>query len=271
MDSYQARGRSLPRSSRWGVPRAEWPKVVVGLASGVAATRALIAWLTVRADLDPDTSLYAQGGLGVFPSPLGRFIGLGGPWAIALVNIAANALLVLAVAAFAERIGGRGWAAALLVVVAPLSLWTIFAAMDTVAAALFMSGLAWGRRRTFFSLAVGLHLAALLVVVAYAFGRRPWLALAALAAGGIVVLSTPYRGILLDLDPVTVATSAVATAGIFLFTFLPFTLRLWEVRWVLIGGVLAAGLVSTSTWETNMRYTLPAVGLAAALATRRAS
>lgn len=255
-----------PRGALERLPRRRIAAdLVVSVAAGLAGARALFAWLAWRADLDPDTGLYAQGGLGIFPSPLGRIVGNGGPWAIALVNVAANIVLVFAVAALADRLGGSGSRAALIVLVTPLALWSMFASVDTVAAALVVSGLAWGRRGLAFASAVGFHLAALLVVASSR--RRLWVY--GCVVGVPLLLLTPYRGLLLEVDPVRVVSSAAATAAVFALTFAPFLLRLWRAVPYAFGGAAAAGLVATSTWETNCRYMLPAVAVAAAYSTRR--
>lgn len=248
--------------------------MIVALAA-LAAVRAAVCALLLGATLDPDTELYAQGGVGLFPSPLGRVIGMGGIPAIALANAATNFVLVLGVARLAALHGGRPRLAALLVVVAPLGLWSIFAGMDTIAAALIVWSLVTARRtRALCELAAVLaHPAALLVVVLARLrpSRASLLsASAACALGAIVCLATPYRAALLDLDPLVVVTSAIATAAVFAATFL----LAWKLRPAIpaiAGGSLASGLMAGAAWETNLRYLLPAVGVAAASVTRRSA
>lgn len=242
-------------------------RLVYGVAA-IAGVRALVFWIVARAALDPDTSLYARGGLGLFPSPLGRLVGNGGEWGIALFNVAANVLLVLGAAQLARRHGGRPLLAASIALAAPLALWTIFAAMDTAAAAAIVWALALGRR-SLLAVAVGLHLAALLVAVALVAREARVRVVAGLAAVGLVLLlATPYRSVL-SIDMGLVASSAAITVGVFALTFAPFVRRIAPALPIVLGGAVAAGLVAGAAWQTNMRYTLPAVPVAAAYSTVR--
>lgn len=239
--------------------------VLLAIAAGV---RAAVAYFMFGATLDPDTSLYAQGGVGLFPSPAGRLLGVGGQPALALGNIAANVVLVLAVARMAAQLGGRPRFAAAVFVLCPLSWWTIFAGVDTIAAALLLASFVWMPYRWHlagFGAAVAFHPAALLVVVAYLAIARLRLALWLVAGGLGLAIATPYRAMVLHLDPLTVATGAIATAGIFLLccpVYLSPVARF--VVPAIAGGSIAAGLMAGASWETNARYMLPAVAIGSA-------
>lgn len=255
---------------------------VILLLAVAAGARALASYVWLGAVLEPDTELYAAGGLGLFPSPLGRLIGCGGVELLAAANAGANVLLVLGAAELARARGGRPILAALIALLAPLAAWSIFASVDTIGAACVvwaLIALECGHRKRsagLGALAAGFHLAAILVLAALVVWRaraRARLLLPPVAAVGLVLaLLTPYRAIVLELRPFTAASSAAATLGVFALTFLPWLLRLELVLPIAAGGAIAAGLVSSSTWETNCRYMLPAVPVAAAAAsTRRAS
>jgi hypothetical protein len=100
---------------------------------------------------------------------------------------------------------------------------------------------------------------------------RPVAAIALAAAGTALAIATPYRALVLELDPLIVASSAMATAAVFALTFLPWLPRLELAVPAIVGGALAAGLVASSAWETNCRYMLPAVAIGAGLSTRSSS
>lgn len=238
----------------------------VAIASGL---RAFAAWRYFGAVLEPDTALYAQGGVGLFPSPLGRLVGMGGVAAVAALNVAANVVLVYAIAGVARRMGGRPWVAVLVFAATPLSWWTIFAGVDTAAAALIVGAFAWGyglRHLWWFAAASLFHLAALLVVAAYVAVLHRAAALWLLLVGVALALATPYRSVVLDVNPRTVAASAILTALLAGLTA-PFWLGRSAVLVLpaLAGGALAAGLVSSGAIETNARYMLPAVAIGSAV------
>lgn len=236
------------------------------LLAAIAGARALFAW-RLGWYLEPDAELYAQGGVGLFPSPLGRLVGVGGLHALGVLNVVANVLLVLAVARGAELLGGRGWVAALVFNLAPLGVWSMFVGVDAAAAAALVAAMVWGHGRPglrLLLLVVGvmLHPALLLVVVAYLVVIRPVPALWLTAAGMALALATPYRGIVLDLDPFRVLTAAAITAAFYALTLPAFIARsVLLVLPAVAGGSLAAGLVASSSLESNCRYLLPAVAI----------
>lgn len=263
----------------------------------VGAVKPLLAWAVFGElpVLDPDTSLYAQGGLGVWPSPLGRLVGVGGLPALVALNVAANALLVLGVvllaasssssgAGAAERrtFAGarRAQAAGLLVLVSPLAVWSIFVGMDTIAAAALVFGLLALRRahrtasKALGGLAAGFHMAAIAVLAfAWTDGRSGMryraIGSAAVALLGLALaLVTPYGAALQELDLDRAASSAIATAAVFGLTFLPWLPRLRPALPAIAGGAVCSGLMASSSWETNCRYMLPAVAIASAAAVR---
>lgn len=242
--------------------------------AALSGARAAVGYLVFGATLTPDTGLYAAGGIGLFPSPFGRAIGNLGEPGIAALNVVACVLLVVAVAQGAAKVGGRPWLAALVVVACPLSWWTMFAGVDTIAAALIVAGFAHGRGALpvqWFA-AVLFHLQALLVVLSYLIVAHRRLALW-LAVGGLALcLATPYRGLVLDLSPFVATTSALVTVLVFALCMLPlfFSGRVALVMTVpaIAGGALSAGLCASAAFETNMRYMLPAVAIGAMWAGR---
>jgi hypothetical protein len=243
------------------------------VVAGAGLAKGLLG-VAIGAVLQPDCSLYAQGGLGLFPSPLGRLVGLGGVPAIAALNVAANVLLVLGVYALARALGGSGLVAGLIAVVSPLGVWSLAAGMDTIAAALLVwAAWAWlcGRLRAaagLAALAVGFHLAALVVVVAALVSRRPWVAIGCAAAGALAALATQYGTIVRELDPVALVTTAAGTAAIYGLSFLPVLDRLRFALPAIAGCALAAGLVASRPFEVDARYMLPAVAIGAACCVR---
>lgn len=236
-------------------------RVVLLLAVAAGVKAAAAHWL-LGATLIPDTGLYAQGGVGLYPSPLGRLVGVGGVGALALLNVGANVVAVLAAARIAGRLGGRPWLAAAVLTVSPLGVWSIFTGVDTAAAALIAAGLAWGRGRFpwHWWAAVAFHPAAALIVASYAVAVRPRVGLWVVAAGAVAALLTPYRA-MLDVDVWVAVTGALATFGVFLLTtpLLAIAPARSLVLPAAVGGAVAAGLMGAIAWETNCRYLLPSV------------
>lgn len=240
--------------------------VVLAFANGL---RAWAGYRFFGATLTPDTDLYTQGGIGLFPSPLGRLLGNGGEAYLAFANSVAAVLIVLAVADFALKLGGRPTLAAAVFVLCPLSWWSMFAGVDTLAALFIVGGFVYGRGALpwHWLVAVGLHLAALLVVASYALTARRRLGLWLVAAGAAVALLTPYRGMFGKLDPFVFSSSATVTALVFVLCLplLVFSGRaLAATSPAIIGGAVASGLMASAPFETNMRYLLPAVAVGSA-------
>jgi hypothetical protein len=219
--------------------------------------------------LIPDTSLYTQGGIGLYPSPLGRAIGLLGEPGLAAFNAAANVVLIYAIAGVARRMGGRPWVGALVFVVTPLSWWTMFAGVDTIAAALIVGAFAWGvgmSHLRWFAGAVLVHPAALLIVAAYVAVLHRAAAFWLLLVGVLVAVASPYRAVVFDLDPRTATMTALLTLLLAALT-VPFYFGAGAILAVpaFLGGAAAAGLVSGGAIETNCRYMLPAVAIGSAM------
>jgi len=261
-------------SSRW-----------VWLISALSGLRALIAWLVLDAVLIPDTALYAQGGLGLFPSPLGRALGAFGPVGLGVATVVASFFLPYLAARIARAAGGAPVLAAGIALLTPLALWSMFVGVDALGAALLLAALAshlehrvrWAV--AFAALAVLAHLAVLpLVLVLVLVLIRSWAyriaALAALAvfAAGVLRL-TAYGGNLAALrEPASIVKVGILTLGI---AFLPYLVALRrlltasELRPLLValalGTALAAGYVGAQERRTNARYALPLVVLLAAV------
>lgn len=237
--------------------------VALGLAKGVAG------WI-VGADLQPDTALYTQGGFGLFPSPLGRALGSLGVDAIAGVNVAANALLVLGSMRLARSLGRNELAAGAIALLSPLGVWTIVASMDGIAAALLVWAaymLASGRVWVSAGLAMvaaGFHTAALVIVALALLVWLPRLGFVVAVGGALLALGTQYATVVGDPRPVAFVTSAAATAALFLVSFLPVVRRLGYAWPAIAGGAVSAGLVASSAFQVDGRYMLPAVAIGAA-------
>jgi len=252
---------------------------LLALANGV---RAAVGYLALDAQLIPDTALYAQGSLGLFPSPIGRLIGLGGVDAIAAANVLASIALVLVVAAIARQVGGTPWVAAAVCVVTPLTWWTMFAAVDTLGVVLLLVGvLEYLRGREvraglWAAGACASHLALIPLVAVTALavaGRRASLAAVAFCGilGGFALWLTPYGGLLDARDyyrPMTMAFLGLTTLFMAVVAFLPFFRRLVRVSplsplviaWA-VAVALTAAFMGAEARKTNARYALPLVAL----------
>lgn len=114
-------------------------RLVVVAAALASSARAAFFWLEDHASLEPDTGLYTQGGIGLYPSPLGRALGALGPSVFAWANVVACGLVVVLVAVLASRAGGSPALAAVVALVTPLAYWTIFSGVDCIAACLVVA------------------------------------------------------------------------------------------------------------------------------------
>lgn len=263
-------------------PIAVWTLVVV--LALAAAARSAWFWTTYRPTLQPDTSLYAQGGLGLFPSPVGRGIGWGGVDALAYVNTAAGFALVLAVAVLAAQLGGNVILAAVLAVLTPLSYWTIFAGVDTLGALLVVVAVAAGARRSSWLAWAGAgatHASTIPIVLvkgvagawAASSRRLRWLPVAAiLAAITLILVLTPYGGNVAVLaHPWRAVRCALLTVGIVTVAYLPAIRRLASpggrrlIVPVLLGTAIAAAAVGSER-SSSSRYGLPAAMVMCAVA-----
>jgi hypothetical protein len=256
--------------------------VVVVLLALAAVVRTLYGWYHWHAQLMPDTWLYVQGGIGLFPSPLGRLIGSFGPNALAWVSALSTGAIVLLAAAIADELHGRRTLAAALAFCAPLGIWTIFAGVDALACALLLAGVwlllrnGWRHALACFTAAVLAHPAALPVVAALFWTRRTWhYSLAAGAIGVLALALTPYNGIVEGLNhPLGFLRAGGATVAIAAATMAP--LIYWTrhrtrltraLNAFAVGTFLAAGFAGAAEGVHSVaRYALPLVMLACAVA-----
>lgn len=259
--------------------RCKLAPIVIALCALFAVIRSIVAWVAWDAQLLPDSALYAAGGLGLFPSPLGRLIGLGGIEALATANALASGTLVLLVALLASKLGGSPALAALIATLTPFAAWTLFAGVDTLGTAAVFGAILMqlygrlGYTGIFAALAILTHLATLPLIATGAFlhlknrARVRALALVLLAAVPILLL-TPYGGIIDNLlHPGHAIKVGALTVLIAFLPFLPFARRLRPTRLLIaatLGTFLAAGLQSGDR-DTNGRYALPLTMVAAAI------
>jgi len=257
----------------------------VYVACALAGLRSFVAVAFLGAVLEPDTGIYAQGGLGLFPSPVGRALGAFGVVGLAVATVAASAALPWLAARIALQVGGSPTLAAVVALLTPLALWSIFVGVDALGAAFVLAGvLAHLRGRpthaiAWAALAAATHLATLplvvlLVLVVVPRWRERLVVVAIFAAFAALVLAvTPYGGNLAVLDhPADIAKVGVLTV---LLALLPYSvatkrlLRRTQLRPLLValaaGTAAAAGFVGGLERQTNARYALPLVVLLAAV------
>lgn len=243
----------------------------VHVLAGLYGARALTAWLWTRAGLDPDTGLYAQGSLGVYPSPGGRLMGLGEGWSLALLNVAACVALVEAVAYFTWKQGGRPIVAAVALSVAPTAVWGMFAGVDAAGVLLLVIGL-YGASSWALVAAALTHLSLAPVALgrlAGRLGKRTPAGVAALAtvvaASTIALLLTPYSGVIRHIDIGHAALVGTLTVALVAAPFSPFLRGRLSGNFALVAGGLwlAAALQSSDRDYTNARYGLALTAVAA--------
>lgn len=260
----------------------------VWLFVGLSGARALVGWLVLDATLIPDTELYAAGGLGLFPSPIGRALGAFGVVGLGVATVVGSAALPYLAARLATRAGGGALFAAAVAFATPLALWSMFVGVDAIGAALFLAACVAGLEHrygwlvAFAALAVLTHLAVLplvvllVLVVASSWAHR-LVGLAVLAAfAGLVLAFTDYGPVVYSLDD----PAAIAKVGglTLLIAFLPYVVALRrllsasDLRPLLVacalGTAFAAGLVGAAERQSNARYALPLVVLLAAVVAR---
>lgn len=214
-----------------------------------------------------------SGGVGFFPSPLGRLIGLTGITGLAIFNILACLLLAIAIWKLSPK---TAIFSLLIWLVVPLSWWTAEVGVDALGCALLLwSLLTTGLPRLILgSLSVLVHLAILpLVMFWFLFGKNaPALRLAAwitcLGLGVMFLELTQYNVV----GHFSIPRAGILSVEAFLLALWPFLLFTGRLRkslywpelaaWT-IGGVLAAGIIGASdSHHPQPRYLLPVVALA---------
>lgn len=177
---------------------------------GGALTVALLAMLAFLRGADgwrrglylvPDFAAYTAGGLGLYPSPLGRALGAAGSEGFALVSAVGFAGVVVAVSIAANRAGRSGVFAAVLASVLAGSLYLAYAGIEAPSLALLLLGLGGVAPWLFVPIAAGMHLSlapfALLVLPrSTAAGRAALILLGMVVTAALVF--TPYRGIVAE-------------------------------------------------------------------------
>lgn len=242
-------------------------KVVLLLVAFVVG-RSAYGYFDLGLVMRPDFQLYTQGGIGLFPSPVGRLLGVLGPVPFALVSIAASGVCVWAVALAARRRGLSPRLAAVVFVCSPGSLYLAYAGIDSIGLALLLLSIAGAWSAWTLPLSALTHLS-LAPFSLLALPRT----LAARAAVGVVaactfgsLLLTPYAGILTGL----LHSGAPAAMGygflvsiVLSFPALLFVRGVPGMWWVATGvGVAECGLQH----HLQARYLLPAAAVAAVYA-----
>ncbi len=240
-----------------------------------AAARPLLGWLIWRAAMQPDASFYAAGGLGLFPSPLGRAIGAGGLWSLALVNVVANGAVAWLIAELAGRRRANRLAALGAWLLVPESWWMLQASVDAAGVALLLLGVKLGRTRGRMAnvAAMLVHTSTIPVVIAAELlGVGSRLLRAAIVTGalasGILLLSfTDYnlRGHVDVWDAAFLTAWTLVVSLVPIFIALPWIVvsayRKLVLAWTL-GGLALAGVVSAATTnDPQPRYLIPALAL----------
>lgn len=244
----------------------------LGLVAVVfVAARSAWGYFGLELVMLPDFALYSSGGLGLFPSPLGRLLGSLGPAPFAVVSVVGAGVCTLAVGLAARARGASMAWACWLFALSPASLYLAYAGVDAPALALLL--LAFGSRHTL-GRAAGVTLAALthlsLVPFALLLGRRGYAGWLAGSVLGLValgsVLLTPYSGVVFGILEPGALTAMGLGALVGLGLSLPALLFVGRppLAWwfALAVGVLECG----AQHHLQARYLLPAAAIAAASA-----
>ncbi len=231
----------------------------------LVVVRSAYGYLELELVMQPDFSLYTQGGFGLYPSPAGRLLGAAGALPFALVSVAAAGVCVLAVALAARRRGFSPAGAALLFSLSPASLYLAYAGIDSIGLALLLLAVAGVGASWSLPLAALTHLS----LVPFALLKLPR-SLAARAlfviVAGCALLAlalTPYAGVLTGLFHPDALEAMALGLGVVLLLSLPallFVRRVPALWFVAAGvGVLECGLQH----HLQARYGLPAAAVAA--------
>lgn len=190
-----------------GSVRQKLPDTYILASAGIAAlvlTRTGVAFFGHGNKLVPDFSLYTQGGVGLWPTPTGRFLGMFGQTFFGGLSVVSAGAITFMIGLIA-----RSWVPALLFAVYPLALWVDFASIDNVALAVFLLGVLV--HPAFYAVGASLHLQ----LVPYAFaaivmrGKKAACSIAAFLAliTVIALLLTPYSALVYRLaSPVPLVT-----------------------------------------------------------------
>ncbi len=206
---------------------------LIVVAAGLMGLRSFYGWSEFDLRMVPDFELYTAGGVGLYPSPLGRLAGSLGPDVFAGLSIGASVALVLVIGfAVRRRRGGLAAVAGLAALaVAPASLYFNYAGIDALALLPFALAAA-GVLPIVFAVVAGLthlSLAPYLVLLMPRPSQASWWSWFVLVPFGFIVaaalLMTPYAGILTQLVAVAfvsnfvlgLAAWAILSAPLFLF------------------------------------------------------
>jgi len=236
---------------------------VLGAFGLVAFLLSLCAYQGARAVLVPDTASYAQGGLGLFPSPIGRALGYFGTDVLAVWSSIGCGVCVCLVIIMGRRLGSSGIAGGVLALLLPMGWWMFFTGVDSLGAGLMLGGfLASHRSGWWFGLAGLTHSALIPLTLVRLWKYSPLIIL-----GGILMLIlTPYS---LEVDPASLAGGLINALIIVAFVCLPFLILGRVGLWVappglaivalavsLSVGAMRQGIPSLELW-TATRYGLP--------------
>jgi len=247
---------------------------MINVLAFLAFWRSLLTGLFLGWDLKPDTHLYSQGGLGLFPSPLGRLFGVFGPTELAIVNALAAAGCIYLVAAIARQIGRNAKVAAAVAWILPLTTWTLFNSVDSAGALLALSAVLAVLRGRQGAAALGWTLSAfahtsVVPAAVLAVSRKPVVLVLGIAS--VFLLSFSPYGAILHFNVSVSAIVAAKTLILVLLCVLPCLYGLYRSRllWapaiVLLAGALASAALQAGNdpSHTNCRYALPFSMLAA--------
>ena len=237
--------------------------LLVLAAAVLVAAHSLWTWLAHGIAIQPDFDYYTQGGLGLFPSPIGRALGSLGPHWFASMSIVASGVCVYAVARRAERPTLAAW----LFAVSPATLQQLsYAGIDPIGFALLLLAFAGIRPMSMAVLAAMTHLTLIpfaLLQFARSGTRARWAGIGAVVAiAALGFLFTPYRGIVESNVGSTMLAAFVVGLAVGVLVSLPALLvvrpsRLWLLA-VVIGATECALVL-----HVQPRYLLPAAALAA--------
>lgn len=248
-----------------------WLVAVLGALGALRAYHAV----SIGAYWLPDYELYTAGGLGLYPSPLGRLLGVFGPVPFEIAHVVAAGALPVVVALVAYRRGRSPLLAGVLVSVLPLAFMGAYVSVDLMAVTVLAGSLlcGWGGRLLLCLVAVMLHLALLpFAVVALAeLGRRYWLPIGFFLGVPALVSFwlTPYFGVWENIGTVGFYVGLIGTTAVALLLSGAIAFPWLHDRAIVLAWACAAGADAGLQGHIHVRYALPVLVVAAVSLGRR--
>ncbi len=245
--------------------------VILPIGYGVfAGLVAFSEWVNHNLRWEPDFSLYTQGGLGLYPSPIGRLLGSFGITTFAIFSIIGSALVVFLV----FRASGTVWSS-VAIALSPVVLYLAHVGIDGIALAFYAASLAGIMPARMLTIAALTHFS-LVPFVALEVVRSKRLsplgkvviAYFVVPCVAMVLAVTPYGGVVSGLFDRDFPLAFVQGLGAGVIVAAP-AILLFRLRPSVVVGFVIGAFECGIQGHLQARYLLPAAIFLAATGTRR--